>query len=185
MNSSGAGMVRRRGDRLTSGRKFNAQELQLMLLYLLSTAPAHGYELAKRLSDMSHGYYSPSAGVLYPALGQLEPLGFAQVELKGKRKNYQITPAGREYVQSSTEGVQHLLAILQHAGKKMLWISQNEESEAAAAEATGWLPEFVQARKSFKAALLMQSQAGHDEQRRIIAVLQRARLEILQTPGTK
>ncbi|MDS1140476.1 PadR family transcriptional regulator [Pusillimonas sp. SM2304] len=172
--------VRQRGSRLTRGRKFNAEELQLMLLSFLNTAPAHGYELIKRFNDISHGYYSPSPGVLYPALGQLETLGLAQVELSGKRKNYQITPVGREYLQRHAEQAQPLFAILKHAAKKMLWISQAGESEAAAADATGWLPEFVRARKAFQAALLAQSESDHGAQRRIIAVLQRATQELLR-----
>ncbi|WP_228129200.1 PadR family transcriptional regulator [Pusillimonas sp. T7-7] len=183
MNNSEGGAMHRRGDRLTSGRKFNTEELQLMLLCLLNGVPAHGYELIKRLDDISHGYYSPSPGVLYPALGQLESLGFAQVELSGKRKTYQITPAGQDHLQTHAERAQRLHAILQHAAKKMLWMKQAEESEADAAQATGWLPEFVDARKSLKAALLMQSQAGHAEQRRIVAILQRATQKILQASG--
>lgn len=183
MNRDGKDAVRQRGSRLTSGRKFNAEELQLMLLSFLSEAPAHGYELIKRFNDMSHGYYSPSPGVLYPALGQLEALGLAQVELSGKRKNYQITPAGHDYLQAQAEHAQPLLAVLKHAAKKMLWISQAGESEAAAADATGWLPEFVQARKAFQTALLAQSESDHAGQRRIIAILQRATHELLQLPA--
>ena len=175
--------MHQRAGRLTSGRKFNAKELQLMLLWFLSSRPNHGYELIRRFGDMSLGYYSPSPGVLYPALGQLESLGLVQAELSGKRKSYQITPAGRNHLQEHAERAQQLLAILQHAAKKMLWMKQAEESEAAAAQATGWLPEFVHARKSLKAALLMQSQAGHAEQRRMVAILRRATQEILQASG--
>src|SRR5690606_32018914 len=170
----GTDAVHQRGSRLTSGRKFNAEELQLMLLWYLRDAPAHGYELTKRFNDMSHGYYAPSPGVLYPALGQLQARGFAHVELNGKRKNYQITPAGCEHVQLQAAHAQSLLAILKHAAKKMLWMRQAEESEAAAADATGWLPEFVQARKAFQAALVAQSESDHAEQRRVIAILQHA-----------
>lgn len=173
-------MIRQRAGHLTSGRKFNAKELQLMLLWFLKSSPNHGYELIRHFADLSHGYYQPSPGVLYPALSQLESLGLAQARSSGKRKSYEITTAGREYLQAHAEQAQRLLAILQHAAKKMLWMSQAEESEEAAAEATGWLPEFVQARKSFKAALLLQSQAGHAEQRRIIAILQKATKQIQQ-----
>lgn len=122
--------------------------------------------------------------MLYPALGQLETLGLAQVELKGKRKTYQITPAGFEHLRLQAARTEPLLAILKHAAKKMLWMSQANESEAAAAEATGWLPEFVKARKAFHVTLIAQNEADHAEQRRIIAILQRASEEILQKPSS-
>jgi DNA-binding PadR family transcriptional regulator len=178
-------IVRQRGNALTSGRKFNAQELQLMLLWFLRDAPAHGYELIKRFSDLSGDYYSPSPGVVYPALGQLETLGFAQVELSGKRKNYRITANGNAHLESHTESANRLQAILKHAAKKMLWINQVNESVDAASEATGWLPEYVQARKTLRAVLFANSEADHTEQRRVITILQRAADEIQQGPSTK
>jgi len=182
LNSYETDTVRQRARHLTRGRKFNADELQLMLLWLLRDSAAHGYELIKRFRDLSGGYYSPSPGVLYPALGQLEALEFARVEPSGNRKNYRITPAGQRHLESHAEQAQPLIALLKHAAKKMLWMSQASESEAAAAEATGWLPEFVQARKAFQAALLADSDPDHAEQRRIIAILQHATQDILKGP---
>ena len=184
MNGNEKDSVRRRGSHLTRGRKFNADELQLKLLWFLRDSPAHGYELARRFNDLSRGYYNPSPGVLYPALGQLETLGLAQVELSGKRKNYRITAAGLAYLQQHAERAQTLIDILKHAAKKMLWMSQASESEAAAAAATGWLPEFIQARKTLQAALLARGEADHNEQRRIIAILQRAASDIRQQAPT-
>jgi len=79
--------------------------------------------------------------------------------------------------------VQRLLAILKHAAKRMVWVSEANQDEAAAA--TGWLAEYVQARKAFKAALLAQTDADHAEQRRMIAILERAAHDILQGPSCK
>lgn len=169
----------RRGSQLTRGRKFNAEELQLKLLWFLRESPGHGYELARRFRDLSQGYYSPSPGVLYPALNHLQAEGLAQVELNGKRKNYRITPAGLEHFRQHEERTRQLIATLRHAAKRMLWIKLSAESEAAATAATGWLPEFIQARKALKAALLANSDPDLAEQRRIIAILERAASEIL------
>lgn len=52
------------------------------------------------------------------------------------------------------------------------------EGEMAAAEATGWLPEFIEARKAFKAALLEKTDIDHNEQRRIAEILRCAAQEI-------
>lgn len=175
-------VARTRASQLTRGRKFSAGELQLQLLFFLRDAPAHGYELARRFDEVSSGFYSPSPGILYPALGQLQHDGFAQVEAAGRRKNYRITEAGLEHLQQNADQARSLIDVLKHAARKMLWIRQASESEAAASEATGWLPEFVQARKELRAALLAKDDARPDEQQRIIAILQRAATEILNEP---
>src|SRR5690606_29717951 len=94
------------------------------------------------------------------------------------------TAAGLNHLQQHAERVQMLIGILKHAAKKMLWMSQAGESEADAAAATGWLPEFIQARKALRAALLAKDEADHTEQRRIIAILQCAASDILQATAT-
>ena len=182
MASSQNASLPRRNRPLLSGRKFSADELQLMLLQFLNDAPAHGYELIKRFRSVSQGYYSPSPGVLYPALSQLEAQGLAATEPRGKRKNYRILPAGQAHLQQHTDEASQLLAFLKHAAKKMQWNDLAAENQAAAMLATGWLPEFIQARKTLQAALLDHSDAGPEEQRRIITILQRAAHDIRQPP---
>lgn len=180
LNNDKADQARQRGNDLTSGRKFTADELQLMLLQFLADAPAHGYELIKRFNDVSGGYYSPSPGMLYPALAELEAQGYTRAERKGRRKSYHLTPSGHAFSKANAQRSQYLLATLSHAAKKMLWMRHVSDSMVTAADATGWLPEFVQTRKALQAALLTQSDASHDDQRRIIAILQRAITDILQ-----
>lgn len=179
LNLPNAKQLRTREIAFTRGRKFSADELQLMLLSLLHDAPAHGYELIKRFDDISHGYYSPSPGVLYPALSRLEAQGFTRGELNGKRKDYRLTSSGQDLLAQKAEHTQQLFAVLKHAAKKMLWVNHANDSMSSASDATGWLPEFVQARKALQAALLTQGDASHAAQRRIIAVLQQATNTIL------
>lgn len=173
--------ARMRGSQLTRGRKFSAGELQLQLLWFLRSAPAHGYELARRFKELSLGFYSPSPGVLYPALAALEEQKLARAEPSGRRKDYRITPAGLAHLERHAAQAQSLIAVLRHAAKRMLWV-EGPGDEAAAIEATGWLPGFVQARRELRAALLERDEAGHAEQRRIIAILRRATDEIRQSP---
>lgn len=183
MKGNKTNSVRRRGNDLISGRKFSADELELMLLSLLGDTPTHGYELIKRFDTLSEGYYSPSPGVLYPALARLECQGYLHVEHTGRRKDYHLTQAGQAYSIAHLHRAQQLLAVLKHAAKKMIWMRHASDNLAVAADATGWLPEFVQTRKALHAALLKQSDASHDEQRRVITVLERAIDEILNTPS--
>src|SRR5690606_3082052 len=117
-----ASSIARRGNKLTSGRKFSSDELRLMVLCFLRESPAHGYDLIKRFDELSHRYYSPSPGVLYPALSQLEQAGLARVELSGKRKNYHLTDAGAAHLHQHNEQARTLMAVLKHAEKKMMWM---------------------------------------------------------------
>ena len=66
-------------DGLQRGRKLGAGDLQLLLLALLAERPSHGYELIQLLDERSKGYYSPSPGMVYPALTYLEEIGHASV----------------------------------------------------------------------------------------------------------
>src|SRR5690606_11848626 len=129
---------------LTRGRKFTAQELYLMVLALLKDGPRHGYEIIKELKAASLGFYSPSPGALYPVLGRMVGQGHAEVETEGKRKCYRLSGRGGQYLESQAAAVEGLFMRLRHAAKKMLWISQNADPEAAA-QATGWIPDFVEA----------------------------------------
>jgi DNA-binding PadR family transcriptional regulator len=169
------------GGRLTRGRKFGADELQLMLLALLKERPGHGYEFIKELQAQSNGFYNPSPGMVYPALTYLEELGYVTVEAHGNRKLYHLAEPGRLYLDANRERVELLFAGLKHAARKMAWMKQawNNESDPDALEATGWLPEFVEARRAMKAALLRRSDATPEEQRRITVILKRATCEIL------
>lgn len=169
----------RDGNSLLRGRKFNADELQLVLLCLLRETPAHGYQLIKQLNELSQGYYSPSPGVLYPALGQLEAQRLTEVELQGKRKRYRVTDSGLQHLQNQHERVNLLFATLRHAAKRMQWLALAGQGEAKASAVTGWLPEFIHARTTLRDALLACSEAGPDEQRRITRILQRTADEIL------
>ena len=53
-----------------AGRKLGAEDLQLVILALLSEKPAHGYEIIKALSERSGGYYHPSPG-MGPEVGRI------------------------------------------------------------------------------------------------------------------
>ncbi len=164
---------------LTRGRKFTAQELALMVLALLQQGPRHGYEIIKELKAASLGFYSPSPGALYPVLGQMVRQGHALVEAEGKRKCYRLSDSGRRHLESQAPAVQLIFRRLRHAAKKMLWISQNMDPEAAT-QATGWLPEFVEARRAMRSALFARSDADQNEQRRLVGILNRAVAEIEQ-----
>jgi len=78
------------GGGFRTGRKFDAADLQLIILAMLSEQPRHGYELIKTFEERSGGFYVPSPGVIYPALTYLEETGQAEVEASGTKKLYRI-----------------------------------------------------------------------------------------------
>ena len=79
-----------------------------LVLALLSDAPAHGYELARRIKRRTDGICALGEGTLYPLLYNLEGRGW----IKGKwevgpgrrrRRVYRLTAAGRRQCAQRTE----------------------------------------------------------------------------------
>ena len=75
---------------MRAGRMLASGDLQLIILALLSMKPRHGYEIIKAIEEHSSGIYTPSPGVVYPALTYLEETGFALSETQGTKKLYRI-----------------------------------------------------------------------------------------------
>jgi DNA-binding PadR family transcriptional regulator len=78
------------------GRFFEAGEVRIAILSLVSEGPKHGYELMKALEARSGGIYKVSAGTMYPALAQLEDEGMIVSEQKDGRRVYSLTDLGRK-----------------------------------------------------------------------------------------
>jgi DNA-binding PadR family transcriptional regulator len=165
-----------------AGRKLAAGDLQIVLLALLADGPRHGYELMKALEQRSGGFYSPSPGMIYPALTLLEELEYASVEVAGTKKLYNITPAGLDYLAKNRAAAEAMLNQLELIGKKMEWVrsafagedpSTDEErgSEPGAREI--WL-----ARRELKSALKEKRGASTEEAQHIAAILRRAAADI-------
>jgi DNA-binding PadR family transcriptional regulator len=175
-------------DGMPRGRKFSSDDLQLLLLALLAEEPRHGYELIKALEVRSNGFYSPSPGMVYPALTYLEELGYATVELEGNRKRYALAEPGCNYLEANRARVDLMLAKLSHFARKMDSVRRAFSGEAADEgsddNGNAWLPEFIQARRALKHALLMRTDTSASEQRRIAAILARATAEIEGTAAS-
>ncbi|WP_414694400.1 PadR family transcriptional regulator [Paraburkholderia sp.] len=165
------------GDGFGRGRKFTSEDLQLMLLVLLAERPSHGYELIKALDARSNGFYSPSPGMVYPALTYLEELGYVSVTLEGNRKRYELSSEGRAHLEANRERADLILAKLTHFGRKMEVMRRALAGEDPA-EGTGWVRELIEARHALKRALLRRTDASPEEQHRIAAILARATQEI-------
>ena len=177
------------GGRFQRGRKFAAADLQLVILALLAEKPRHGYEIIKALDERSNGFYSPSPGMVYPALTYLEEIGHATVEAEGTKKLYRITDEGRAHLEANRASADTILEQLDWIGRRMDRVREafsGDEGEAdldSPHERGGRrhriLPEVHAARHQLKAALIRSFGASADEQRRIAQILERAADEIL------
>jgi DNA-binding PadR family transcriptional regulator len=167
------------GDGFPRGRKFTSDDLQLLLLALLDAQPSHGYELIKALEARSNGFYSPSPGMVYPALTYLEEIGHVTVQLEGNRKRYELAEPGRKHLADNREHVELMLAKLTHIARKMDSVRRAFAGEEALdPNEGGWLPELIEARHALKHALMRRDNVPAAEQRRIAAILARATAEI-------
>jgi DNA-binding PadR family transcriptional regulator len=66
---------------------------------LLAEEPRNGYQIMQEIEERSDGVWRPSPGSVYPALQQLEDEGLIRAGDRDGRKHYELTDAGRAYVQ--------------------------------------------------------------------------------------
>jgi DNA-binding PadR family transcriptional regulator len=182
-----------------AGRKLGSSDLQLLILSLLAEKPYHGYELIKAIDERSNGYYSPSPGMVYPALTYLEEIGHATVEADGAKKKYTITPDGMAYLETNRSTVDTLLEQLAWIGQRMEQVRRAftgtaetdssedfDEPQSRSSRGRGrghdhghdFAIEIRQARRNLKAAMIAKFGASIDEQKRIAEILERAAREI-------
>jgi DNA-binding PadR family transcriptional regulator len=168
------------GHGFRTGRKLGSNELQIVLLALLAAQPSHGYELIKALEEKSGGFYSPSPGMVYPALTYLEEVGYASVEADGAKKRYSITDNGRDYLRKHQETASAILDQLERIGSKMGRVRDIFSRDAEGDDDRGGSPTDVWlALRELKDALRQKRHAGGKEARRVAQILRGAAAEIL------
>jgi DNA-binding PadR family transcriptional regulator len=98
------------GERGERRRMFDSSELRLLLLKLIADQPRHGYELIRAIDELSGGTYSPSPGVVYPALAMLQDLNhIKEMASEGSRKAFEATSEGVAELAANAEKVEALL----------------------------------------------------------------------------
>ncbi|AKR57322.1 PadR family transcriptional regulator [Devosia sp. H5989] len=167
------------GDNLRIGRMLASGDLRLVALYLIEEQPRHGYDLIKAIEEKSHGLYSPSPGVIYPALTYLEEAGYATASQEGNKKAYTITEEGRTYLNENREAVASTLDFLGKAGERAKEMREHMEARGGRdRDIPGVLPEVNEARRALKSAIASAVRGSEDQQRRLAEILRRAAEEI-------
>jgi DNA-binding PadR family transcriptional regulator len=98
-------------------RLFDAGDIKLVILKLLSEQPSYGYQIMKTMEERLAGGYTPSAGVVYPTLTMLAEEGLAVESLDGAKRIYSITHQGEEFLDAHKERIGELFARLDEAGE--------------------------------------------------------------------
>lgn len=107
------------GGNFRIGRMLASGDLRLVALYLIEQQPRHGYDLIKAVEERSNGFYSPSPGIVYPALTFLEEAGYVTSAAEGNKKLYTITDEGRAHLADNREAIESTLDFLGKAGARM------------------------------------------------------------------
>ncbi len=164
------------GGGFPGARKLSSADLQLVVLALLEEKPAHGYELIRALEERSDGFYTPSPGVIYPALTYLEESGHAALETEGNRKLYRITDAGRQHLETNRTSTEAILDALSRIGTRM---ERVREAFAGVDDVDPDAGEGLhRAHRALRRALRHKRGSSPDEARRITDILDRATAEI-------
>ncbi len=179
------------GPGMRAAKMLASGDLRLIILALLSEKPGHGYEIIKAIEDHSSGVYSPSPGMVYPALTYLEELGYTASESEGTKKLYRITETGTAYLNENRAGVEETLDQLARFGRKVSqfqkeFTEENEEDDDLGGDPrrgirSDWRQmktEFRELRNELKAALHEKMDASPEERKRVFAILRRALEEI-------
>lgn len=193
------------GGNFRIGRMLASGDLRLVALYLIEQQPRHGYDLIKAIEEKSAGFYTPSPGIVYPALTFLDEAGYVTSQADGNKKLYTITDEGRAHLSDNREAIESTLAFLAKAGEQMSrfrefakadWPFGREgegEHPPHRGHGPGWgpgpapdtdrdikdvVPELNAARRDLKAAIKKARRTSEDQQRHAADILKRAAAEI-------
>jgi DNA-binding PadR family transcriptional regulator len=174
-----------------TARLLASGDLQLLILRLLSEKPRHGYEIIKAIEEHSSGVYTPSPGMVYPALTYLEETGYATATAEGTKKLFSITPEGTAYLDKHRDAADEIWNRLALFGRKLAQFQRQYAEEEDVADHFGsgssgtvrgeWQQmraEFLGLRDELKAAIYEKLNSSLEEKKRVLQILRRTIDEI-------
>jgi transcriptional regulator len=89
----------------------------IVLQTLLTLGPSHGYAIAARLEQVSHGSLRLNMGTLYPALMRLEQRGLIRgkwvvTESSRNARSYRLTAAGRRRLSTERDSWERMVSLI-------------------------------------------------------------------------
>jgi DNA-binding PadR family transcriptional regulator len=82
---------------------FQKGDLKYIILDLINEKPRYGYEIIQVLKEISHGFYAPSPGTIYPTLQLLVDMDQLSYKQHDSKKVYSITDEGRKFLAENEE----------------------------------------------------------------------------------
>jgi DNA-binding PadR family transcriptional regulator len=172
------------GGGMRTARVLASGDLQLLILLLLSEKPRHGYEIIKAIEEHSSGMYTPSPGMVYPALTYLEEMGYADATAEGTKKLYSITPDGASYLAKNRSVADEIWSRLALFGRKLAHLQRQYAEDEDVADHFGSGPsgagrsewrqmkaEFLGLRDELKAAIYEKLNSSIEEKKRVLQIL--------------
>src|ERR1700722_13878579 len=166
-------------------------DLQLIILLLLRERPRHGYEVIKALEQQSCGIYTPSPGMVYPALTYLDEVGFATASSEGSKKLYTLTDEGKAHLSQNGEAASEVWQHLARVRRRLTHFQRQIAEDEDVADHFGRDPrdrnrlewremkaEFREVRDDLKAAIHEKLDSSHEEKMRVLGILRRAASDI-------
>jgi len=181
----------RGGGGMRTARVLASGDLQLLILLLLSEKPRHGYEIIKAIEEHSSGVYTPSPGMVYPALTFLEETGYATATTEGTKKLFSITADGTAHLTQNRAAAEETWNRLALFGRKLAHLQQQYAQDEDVADHFGGGPrdsarvewrqikaEFLGLRDELKAAIYEKLNSSMEEKKRVLQILRRTIDEI-------
>lgn len=179
------------GPGMRTAKMLASGDLQLLILLLLSEKSRHGYEIIKAVEEHSSGVYTPSPGMVYPALTYLEEMGYAAAAADGTKKLFSITADGTEHLSKHQVAANEVWNQLAIYGRKLAHFRKQfaEDEDVVdhfgSGSSTGAKDEWQQMKTEFrglrdelKSAIHEKLNSSMEEKRRILDVLRHAIDEI-------
>jgi len=167
--STGRGSGRhRQGPRGGKRRRqfFESGEVKYVILRLIREKPRHGYEIIKALEQETGGWYTASAGTVYPTLQLLEDQGHVRIVETGGKKVYHITPEGEAFLDEHRDVLDDILERVREAVEGLAGGTMGDLNETFARMAG----------MAYKQA--WRERPGDDRTELIVDILRRAQQEI-------
>lgn len=174
------------GSGMRAAKMLASGDLQLIILLLLREKPRHGYEIIKAVEEQSSGVYTPSPGMVYPALTYLEEMGYADAAAAGTKKLYSITAEGTEHLGKHHAAAQEVWNQLAVFGRKLAHFQKQFAEDEDVVDHFGsgssggaqdeWQQmkgEFRALRDELKSAIREKLNSSMEEKQRVLAILRR------------
>lgn len=161
---SGANQGRSRGRRRR--QFFESGEVKYVILRLIKEKPRHGYEIIKALEQETRGWYTASAGTVYPTLQLLEDQGYVRIVEADGKKVYHITPEGEAFLEDHRDVLDDILERVKEAVQGLADGSLGDLNETFARMAG----------MAYKQA--WRERPGDDRTQRIVEILKQAQRDI-------